>query len=121
MQLQEQVDNLKQKVNSLEGLLAEGMHDLGRARQEVSNLSKQVEEQNKSLSELIILLKGTGDDINPGLVKKFYAVETFIEWIKGKKLIAIGFVIAVSIAGAIIWFLGDAIMRYYELKKAIGK
>lgn len=121
MEIQEQVDNLKQKVSSLESLLAEGMHDLGRARQEVSNLSKQVEEQNKSLSELIILLKGTDDDVNPGLVRKFIAVEKFIEWIKGKKLIAIGFVIAVSIIGTLIWFLGDAILRYHELKKAIGK
>ena len=67
------------------------------------------------------MLNGDGSRLNPGLIERFLAAEKVINWVKNKRVWALGFLAAATIIGGFMWGIGEIVIRIKELKAVVVK
>ena len=86
---------------------------------DLKNLRDQVGSILKSQQRMELLLAGDETPINPGLIRRFIATEELVAWAKNKKIWAVGFFAAFSVIAALVWGVGEIVLRIKEIKEAL--
>lgn len=86
---------------------------------DMKNLRDQVGAILKSQERIELILSGDSTPLNPGLIRRFIAAEEVVAWAKNKKIWAIGFFAAFSVVAALVWGVGEIVLRIKEIKEAL--
>ena len=90
-------------------------------QQDLSEIREQMAAMLMSQKRIEDMLNGDGSRLNPGLIERFLAAEKVINWVKNKRVWALGFLAAATIIGGFMWGIGEIVIRIKELKSVVVK
>lgn len=112
--IEERLVQMETRFTHLEERSSEMQQDLSEIRDQIAAIvSSQHRIEN--------MLNGDGSRLNPGLIERFLAAEKVINWVKNKRVWALGFLAAATIIGGFMWGLGEIVIRLKEFKAAMSK